>query len=578
MDNDDLDDDYDDLGPEDDEVADSVYWNKTEEVYDAFAEPAPEEIKPLPPLKDHQIEGLRAIRAQREKEPGIPMIAVAPPGAGKSRAMIELTIEELQKPDGRVVIQAHRKALLEQLQKGFRAAGIDFGVLADGYKMDLDKRVQIVSVGTLFARSVRSSKTGRPRATLKLDDEAHQQTGKMQRAITYGYVGPNDSQPGYATEGTTIVGFSGSPVMRASVYQRLVEFGSYSELRACGMHQLVKVFSPDEIDTQGLRADKMGNISEKKLEERAYKIFGSVFDEWKHLNPSAYPALLFAPSVQSSCWFAEEFLRLGVKAAHIDGEKILLPEGKKLVVYPADREHREKLLEMSRTGEVAVVANRFVLREAIDMPWLYHGIFATVFGGLATYLQSVGRLQRYCSNYEYKILQCHGGSYWRHGSPNEDRHWRLGITQTEITRERIDAIVKGERQEGIRCAKCGCWRLSGPVCANEECRHRSTYSVRRVRSISGRLKVMTGRVYTKAKAQQPEAQKLWTSILFSAGKRDQPVSSAVARYAEACAKKGIAVNLPVLKFAPPPPESADWQRSVAKVYPFTVRVKAPKSE
>lgn len=862
----------------------------------------------LPPLKTHQCRGLDAIEAQRLREPAIPTVGVAPPGGGKSRVMTELTWRELQR-GGRVVLAVHRKMLLEQLRKDFVKQGMPHGVLAAGYSLDLDQPVQLASTSTLFARGVRTSKVGLPPATLLLKDEAHQQTGDMAKAIVYGSYSGNIVQEGYAARGTYVLGFTATPLMEVSIYQRLIEFGSYSELRAAGMHQLVKVFGPDEIDTTGLKMNASGEFSEKKLAERVEWIFGSVFDEWKKLNPDGYPAILYAPSVPSSRWFAQQFMAKGVPVAHIDGETCLIPEGGKLVTYEADRDARDRILEMSRSGEIKILMNRFVLREAIDMPWLYHGIFATVMGGLTTYLQSVGRLQRYCPSYTYKILQCHGGclddeteiltdrgwlgrteiedddrvagydretgeiswqpilhrhdrpleagermyevksrcldlritgnhrllgqrrtmdkanrprwpdgfqlrrvdeiapewsrfripisgqqsasgvdlsddelrflgwwitdgtkagkreqvsitqadhqphirdlracldacgfdyierphvsktlsgtrpatqfsipkgtcksrprrgwwkyrdyldkdlsplleamdarqfrvfleavhlgdgakdrnpgsyricsgnrtfvdrlqslavrrgykcnvygstkftidmqdtnratvhgsriktnqaalrisasvvgervwcvanpletivvrrrgkvaiignSYWRHGSPNEDREWRLGVTQKEMSRLRIEAIVRGEKQEGIRCPKCGCWRMSGPVCANENCRHTHSVSVRAVRSITGRLKAMEGSVYVRA-AQFDEANRLWYKTLYSASWEDQPVSSAVARYIDAANRAGIVVDLPALRNPPPPEFSESRHRSVRAVYPWTMR-------
>jgi len=384
----------------------------------------------LPPLKVHQSRGLAAIKVARSNK-GRPIMAVAPPGAGKSRCMMELARSEVES-GGRVLLKVHRKMLLDQLVGNFSELGLDFGVISPDYPMDPGARIQIASSQTLFARAVRKSSLVLPEATLIINDEAHQQASKMERALIFGSFQDNMIQEGYSSMGVDVVGFSATPIMDSRIYSQLVDFGSYSELRKVGMHQLVKVFGPDEIDTQGLVANRSGEFSESKLAERSELIFGSVYGEWKKLNPFALPAILFAPSVPASRWFAQEFYARGVPVAHIDGETILMPDGTGgLVEYASTKENRDKVLEMSKIGEIKCIMNRFVLREAIDMPWLYHGIFATVMGSLTTFLQSVGRLQRFWPDYDHKILQCHGGCLDSETQVLTQRGW-LGQGQVVI--------------------------------------------------------------------------------------------------------------------------------------------------
>ena len=512
--------------------------------------------------------------AERAKKKGA-VLGVAPPGAGKSRCMFELAIREVAN-GGRVVIKAHRKMLLDQLVGSFQAAGMDVGVISPDYPANDAARVQIVSSQTLFSRAVQRGSISLPEATLVINDEAHQQCGAMERALMFGSFNGQTVQEGYTSMGVDVIGFTATPLMKSRIYTKLVEFGKYSELRRERMHQLIRVFSPDEIDVQGLSPNAEGEFSEKALEERVMLIYGSVFDEWRALNPMQLPAILFAPSVASSRWFANQFNDAGVPVAHIDGESCLISEGGKLVPYASTKENRDRILAMSKSREIKIVCNRFVLREAIDMPWLYHAIFATVMGGLTTYLQSVGRLQRYWPEYSEKVLQCHGGSYWRHGSPNEDREWRLGMTNKIAQKERIERIQNGEQAEGIRCPKCGMWRRSGPVCLNNECKHSHTQSVRAVRTIKGKLKAMTGQVYVKPTANVDEAQKMWTQQLFIGASKNLTVGQCVAIYFQRISKAGITTSINSLRNAPPDRNSPNWDLPVATVYPWTTRRRAKK--
>lgn len=524
----------------------------------------------LPPPKDYQTRAVQRIQEARQNK-GRPVMAVAPPGSGKSRCMLMLSTDEVES-GGTVLLKVHRKMLLDQLVRNLKDINADFGVISPDYPPNYDAKIQIASAQTLFARAVKSSKIELPKATLIINDEAHQQASKMERALIFGSVQDNMIQEGYASQGIDVVGFSATPIMESRIYDQIIDIVSYSELRRQNMHQLVHVYGPDEIDTAGLKAGANGEFSEKALAHRVPVIFASVYNEWRKLNPNAYPAILFAPSVPASRWFAEEYMKKGVKVAHLDGQNCLLPEGGKLVQYQSTREMREEILRQSQTGEIDCIMNRFVLREAIDMPWLYHGIFATVMGSLTTFLQSVGRLQRFWAAYDHKILQCHGGSYWRHGSPNEDREWRLGLTAAICRRERVQRVLDGQAAEGIRCPNCGFWRKSGDECFS--CKHRHKYSVRAVRQLNGTLKEMRGRIYKIPKSSTVDG--LWTKVLFQTGRKGLPVSSAVGMYSNLCAQKGYPVNLPNLTNRPPSPESAAWHLPVSKVYPWTVRKRSTR--
>lgn len=531
----------------------------------------------LPPLKGYQKNGIEQVESYLEADPENPVLGVGPCGCGKSRIMFELAERWLDRGK-RVGILTHRQMLTDQLAEDFERVGSPYTIFAAGYSYDKSQPIQIMSTPTVFARCFRKSSKDLPDLDLILVDEAHQQTGKSAQAILYGAYQDGFVANGYIFRGSSVVGFTATPCMRAGLYGRMVEFGTYSDMRREGMHQIVKVFSPDEIDVKGLRSNVSGDLSQKELDKRVrgnQAIYGSVFREYKRLNPGQLPMILFAPSVESSKWFASSLCNDGVPVAHLDGEMIGFPAmdrplGAKLEWRQSTAANREELLDMHRRGVVKGICNRFVLREAVNMPWCYHAIFATVMGGLSTYLQAVGRLQRFWPEYDHKILQCHGGHYWRHGSPNEDRAWKIGDTNLSLGRVRVEQCEKSEKPEGIRCPKCHGWRIRGPICPH--CGHTHQQSVRAIRQTSGRLKQMTGKVFVRPTSED-RAQRLWTSTLFSASAHERPVSAAVAIFRQKCDKEGVVPNWDKLKHSPPPPSSMDWHRIVDEVWPWLKRSK-----
>lgn len=517
----------------------------------------------LPPLKDYQARGLEAIESFG---PGSSVLAVAPPGAGKSRCMLEHALK-VSRAGGRVLIKAHRRMLLNQLTEGFQRAGISHGVIAAGFPEYERAPIQIAMAQTLYSRAIRYRKIELPKFDLVINDEAHQQASDTDIAMTFGTISGTILTEGFLSAGAQLVGYTATPLLKSRIYHNLVELASYSQLRDEKMHQLVHVVGPEEIDVTGLKENKEGEYSERGLAERVEVIFGSVFNEYLTLNPMGLPAILFAPSVPSSRWFCAEFNARGVSAAHIDGESCVICENGKLKAYPSDDKTRAAILEGSRSGDIKVVCNRFVLREAVDMPWLYHAIFATVMGSPTTYLQSVGRLQRFWPEYSHKLLQCHGGSYWRHGSPNDDRIWRLGLTNTIFKKERIESVRKGEKPEGIRCEFCGFWRKRNDQCYR--CLRRGTISVREVRMADGTLKVMRGRVYNQRMASGSEQDSAWRRCLFACGRTGKPVSTALAMLKSTCKKHNIAFEPEQLRITPPSFKHVDYSRKVSEVYPWT---------
>jgi|688.fasta_scaffold05167_16 superfamily II DNA or RNA helicase len=532
---------------------------------------------------EHQDRGKAQIAKLRSD--GIKSIlGVAPPGAGKSRVMMQLTTEEVAK-GGSVRLYVHRSMLREQLCGLFEAQGIPYGVQASGCKPDFDQPIQICMLDTVWSRCVkragRSDWTlGEP--SLVIVDEAHNQMGDKAEGVFVGSNAKSDGLwDGHLRKGSTLLGFTATPVGCSGIYKKLVQFGSYSELRRASAHLPIRCYAPTEMDLRGLSRTSNYEFSSSQLTERAYAILGDAFEWWSRLNPDAEPAILFAPSVESSRWFATEWCKRGVPAAHIDGETTMLPRncplggGWYLEQYDTNEPGiRDEVLAMSKSGELKVVCNRFVLREAIDMPWLRHGILATAFGGISTYLQSVGRFQRHFAGHPFKIMQDHGGNYYRHGSPNMERHWDLRDTNESIAKSRQEAVAKAanaEEVEGICCPKCFCWRREGVRCLN--CGHSHKRSVRTVRMVDGELRLQTGSVHKKKTKKQQDCQSIWSGVLFGSAKTDRSVSSAVTIWQARCRQAGVFPDPTMLRSPPPDKTSPAYDLPVTKVYPWTVRRK-----
>lgn len=227
---------------------------------------------------------------------------------------------------------------------------------------------------------------------------------------------------------------------------------------------------------------------------------------------------MFAPDVKSSIWAAEMFTNEGINAAHIDGTSVWMdgelrtdPKG----VY------RDQVLTLFREGEIKVLTNRYVMREGIDIPNIYHLILACPFGTLKTYIQAVGRVLRYSPETpDHVMITDHGGNIWRHGSPNMDRDWAklFRMTEEELFEEQKERERETAGDPPITCPKCGTVRLKGSRCPEAPigCGSEAGTTGRVIIQKSGKLKVVDEKALKKQfeeKVRTP--QELWDSMYWA---------------------------------------------------------------
>jgi DNA repair protein RadD len=411
----------------------------------------------------HQIrcvqETLEAIRRGERR-----VCLSSPTGGGKTLMLCDLAQHYLE--SGRkVVLYTDRRALLEQTSEKLKGAGLEHGIRAAGYWQEADHHFQVSSLQTEWSRSYvgqkkrliraganegeahvgameRSSAWGLHDADLVLIDEAHNQNNPRARGILEAHY----------QAGADIVGLTATPLGIGDLFDCLIVAGNTSELRECGALVRAVHYGPDEPDLKGIKSPLGEDLTEKQAVKAMMRngIFGRVLGNFNAINPERRPSILFAPGVRESVWFAERFAEAGISAAHVDGEDVWI-NGKWI---KASRQARADILGGSRDGEIVVLCNRIVLREGIDAPWLSHGIHATVFGSLQSFLQAGGRLLRSHPDLSQVTIQDHGGNWWRHGSLNADREWRLELTNSIASGLRAERIRNHEEKPPWRCPKC----------------------------------------------------------------------------------------------------------------------------
>ena len=429
----------------------------------------------------------------------------SPTGGGKSRIVFEHISRVCNKP---VVLYTDRVMLKEQLARAMTESGIPFGIRAAGHEQEW-ANVQLAMIQTEVSRCVKGAKPIHP-AKQVIFDEAHKQVADSALAIR-------------ELHGDVVdIGVTATPLGIGHVYERLIIAGTNTELRKCGALVPAETYGPDEPDTKWVGTVKIDEgecgIAKAKRMQFAKRVFGSVLEHYHAYNPEQRPAMLFAPGVQEGMYFCEELTAAGIPTAHIDGENCVI-DGH---IVPTTQDVRDEIAARSESGDIKIVTNRFVLREGIDWPWIYHGIFATVFGSPTAYLQSGGRILRAHPALDRVCIQDHGGNWWRHGSLNADREWELEYTDRIVAGLREKRLRNKEEAEPIVCVKCGACRTHGKQC--HKCGYQFVKKSRMVLQKDGSLREMKGDIF-RARRELSESQKIrdeWVNRIRAIRKSQKP--------------------------------------------------------
>jgi superfamily II DNA or RNA helicase len=386
-----------------------------------------------------------------------------PTGGGKTLTVADV-IKSVTSIGRKASLFTNRKILTDQVIADLLEHRIDHGVRAAGHEEDLSRSVQICSMQTevsrVLKRKVWDLHANAP-GDVMIIDEGHLHVSG--HALTI--------RDMTTSAGAFTLDMTATPIGMGEVCDEIVYIGKNSEMRACKAHLLIEHYAPDEPDmrlaklagtpkkgasegedlSENQQRAVMGAVVDGEANKRLRALHGRIWDNFCRLNPNRLPFLCFGPGVEESIWIAQQFTKRGVRCAHVDGEHIWMDGS----LYRKTDALWEQVLDENRAGTLPGLSCRFVLREGFNAPWLKHGILATVFGSVQSYLQAGGRFSRYFPDYESKTLQDHGGNFWRHGSLNIDREYTLQDTASSIYFRRSDSMREKKQREPVVCPQCG---------------------------------------------------------------------------------------------------------------------------
>ena len=468
----------------------------------------------------------------------------------------------------KILVVTNRRILVEQMADECKARGVSYGIVMGDLPRNDEALVQIASIQTLQHRKWEDM----PEADLLLIDECHQDSA------AYGTLFDLHPQAKVIGLTATPVGAQGRSLI--GLYDELVEGITNQELIAGGWLLRTQVFAPSEPDIEGVTIDNGKEFNQKQLGERVEQclVFANVFDTWE---PYAdLQTLCFVPRLKFAYGIADQFQKRGHAAEVIEGG--------------TNKKDRHQLFEEFKGQSKRVLISVDVLREGLDLPIAQVGIDLQPNSQFRTWWQKLGRVRRPHEGQDKAIWLDFAGNVWRHVlHPDDDPPWSE-VTSNLTTQDVIGkkagrvcpdcgghSIFKGKCQDCGKqvvptkspwaCSKCSYtlspWeKLTDGKCPN--CGAKVTKPLRRIKMANGQMRTVDAHelsTVTKERASHEQAAwDKWRWISYHSGK--------TLNFARAMYKKETGEYPPsTLKHIPDDPDSGDWQRTPAAVYPWMAR-------
>jgi DNA repair protein RadD len=389
-------------------------------------------------LRDYQIDAVDRIEGAIDA--GQSPLYVLPTGGGKTvvaSAVVERAVERSK----RTLILTHRREILRQTSLKLP---MDHGLIQAGLTLDLAYPVQIASVQTLHWRCMARKKIPLPSADILVVDEAHHVRARTWSGIIEAY-------PDAAVIGLTATPCRSDGRGLGNYFDVLIEGPQVPDLIAKQQLVPTRYFAPVNPDLKGV-GTRQGDYVISQLSKRMNRddLIGDIISNW-HRHGQRRKTLVFCVDVLHSLHVADEFVKSGVRAEHLDGS--------------TPKPERDAILARLASGETEIVCNCQVLTEGVDLPAIACIVLARPTKQLGLFRQMAGRGLRPAEGKSDLILIDHSGAVYTHGLLEDRIEWSLDVDR------RAENKIHAARSEPtksrlVECTQCGGVRITGEPCGN----------------------------------------------------------------------------------------------------------------
>lgn len=380
-------------------------------------------------MRPYQIESLNAIRQGIRSGAKAQVLQLAT-GAGKTVIASEI-MKGAQAKGNRAFFIVDSLELIDQAAARFCTDGMAVGVIQGQHEMtDYAQPIQVATIQTL--RNRWPSLAGRLLPSVVVIDECH---------VVHQY---HEAIIGECRmKGIPVIGLSATPFRKGlgTIFDSLVVGATTKQLTDLGFLVPAICYAPFVPDLKGIKTSGNGDWADDALAELMgdAKIVGDVIEQWFKLAEGRQ-TIVFAANVAHSRLLCAEFVKRGIKAAHIDG-------------YERDMSVRTSIIKSFRNGDINVLCNVAVLTKGFDAPETSCVVLARPTKSLMLHIQQIGRGLRTAQGKENLIIIDHAGNCLRNGLPTDQLPEELDDGKLE---RNLDRKEKDKKEPVMKpCVSCG---------------------------------------------------------------------------------------------------------------------------
>ena len=362
-------------------------------------------------------------------------------GSGKTLIGSQI-ISHAQSKGRKSMFLVHRDILISQTAEKLKSFNVDCGFIKSGWQEDRNALVQLGSIQTMVKRQWWKQDF---EAQVILIDECHITAFSTVARQMMTQIYPN----------AIFIGLTATPYRlkksegMGDVFQTLVSAPMPYELIDSGYLSKPSYYGLHQPDLQKVRTIA-GDYDEHQLAIACDKpeLIEQLIGEWRKL---AYGrrTIVFAVNVAHSQNICVAFQKVGIPAAHVDGETSI--------------KQRTEIYKQLAAKEIYVLCSCMTITEGFDVPSVNAVILARPTQSIALYHQMVGRGLRLSPQTEKRdcLVICQSGNVSRHGFIEEVRSVSLDPGKEATGKEAPKKICPPEN------GGCGAYLYGFQMCCTE---------------------------------------------------------------------------------------------------------------